>query len=82
MEPALSKLGTYRGGAKALARIRAEAREVENDRTLSARKKRQRLDTLATERNQVCNGRGRGGYGGAVKRRLDDVRFDGLIERD
>jgi hypothetical protein len=54
MEPALEKLGTYRGGAKELSRIRADARQVENDKTLSAREKRQRLDALAVERNRVA----------------------------
>jgi hypothetical protein len=54
MEPALEKLGTYRGGAKELSRIRAEARQVENDKTLSAREKRERLDALAVERNRVA----------------------------
>jgi hypothetical protein len=45
---------TYRGGAKELSRIRADARQVENDKTLSAREKRQRLDALAVERNRVA----------------------------
>jgi hypothetical protein len=54
LEPGLQKLGMYRGGAHALTRIRAEARQIENDPTLSAREKRQRLDALAEERNRVA----------------------------
>lgn len=48
------KLGTYRGGASALAAIRAQVRQVENDRTLSASEKRKRLDELNAERNRIA----------------------------
>lgn len=54
IKPKLTNLGTYRGGAKALAAIRAEIRRVEADRTLSADAMRQRLDELNAERNRIA----------------------------
>jgi len=54
MGQGLDKLGTYRGGAKALASIRAEIRQVENDKSLTTAERRARLDELNLQRNRVA----------------------------
>ncbi|MFC4819202.1 LPD38 domain-containing protein [Dokdonella ginsengisoli] len=54
LAPKLDKLGLYRGGAKALARNRAEQRQVEQDRALTPAERRARLDELAMERNRIA----------------------------
>jgi len=54
MEQGLGKLGTYRGGTRALASILAEIRQVENDKSLTTAERRARLDELNLQRNRVA----------------------------